>query len=241
MKSLIESGIQWETIGDYEKSAFHYEVDRAAIQKETGILSIYMTLDFIMPYQDMERLSAQLIHKLAGIHGVKFHFHYDNVILRSMDIVRLFIPHMIDIVNGEYTAITKTIQTDNFQYQDGRLDIYALGKFSTEQLNQQVAKLFENLLRDTFSIETKVIFHNNEESARQRRQPNSVRPWAAALLPQIRRQGILALALAAARAVRAETVVRLVEKGAGSERRKNFLQKETESWATTLWGMPMYL
>ncbi|MCI8610188.1 MAG: PolC-type DNA polymerase III [Firmicutes bacterium] len=163
MKSLIESGIQWETIGDYEKSAFHYEVDRAAIQKETGILSIYMTLDFIMPYQDMERLSAQLIHKLAGIHGVKFHFHYDNVILRSMDIVRLFIPHMIDIVNGEYTAITKTIQTDNFQYQDGRLDIYALGKFSTEQLNQQVAKLFENLLRDTFSIETKVIFHNNEE------------------------------------------------------------------------------
>ena len=163
MKSLIDGTVNWETIGPYEKDAFHYQIDKAVIQKETGVLSIDMTLNFIMPHQDMERLRAQLIHKLEGIRGVELRYRYEDVILQDADIVRLFIPHMIDIVNGEYTAITKTIQTDNFRYDGERLDIYALGKFSTEQLNEKVGKLFEGLLRDTFRIDAKVRFHNNEE------------------------------------------------------------------------------
>ena len=66
------------------------------------------------------------------------------------------------IVNGEYTSITKTIQTDNFYRQGNTLYIYALGKFSTEQLNEKVKSKFEKLLQENFGLFLSVEFVNNE-------------------------------------------------------------------------------
>ena len=122
-----------------------------------------MTLNFVMPHLDMEKLKATLIHKLDGIQGVKLNYSYENVVLRPEDIVRLFIPHMIEIVNGEYTAITKTIRENHFQFDGKHLEIEAIGKVSTQQLNEKVKKLFEHLLEETFGIQTSVSFINNED------------------------------------------------------------------------------
>ena len=59
------------------------------------------------------------------------------MILDEKETVKLFIPHMIEIINGKYAAITKTIQTDKFTFDGEHLKIYALGKLSTEQLNEK--------------------------------------------------------------------------------------------------------
>ncbi len=163
MRNLIEKAVDWASIGDYPKESFTYTIDRAVIQKETGILSIGMTLNFIMPHLDMEKVKASLIHKMEGLKGVTFTYNYQNMILREEDIVRLFIPHMIEIVNGEYTAITKTIRTDHFTWDGACLDIESLGIISTEQLNLKVAREFEALLNSHFGITAKVTFSNNED------------------------------------------------------------------------------
>ena len=163
MRNLIEKAVDWASIGDYPKESFTYTIDRAVIQKETGVLSIGMTLNFIMPHLDMEKVKASLIHKMEGLKGVTFTYNYQNMILREEDIVRLFIPHMIEIVNGEYTAITKTIRTDHFTWDGACLDIESLGIISTEQLNLKVAREFEALLNSHFGITAKVTFSNNED------------------------------------------------------------------------------
>ena len=163
MKQIIENAVNWESIGDYPKDALTYSIDRAVIHKDSGVLSIDMTLNFVMPHLDMEKLKATLIHKLDGIQGVKLNYSYENVVLRQEDIVRLFIPHMIEIVNGEYTAITKTIRENHFQFDGKHLEIEAIGKVSTQQLNEKVKKLFEHLLEETFGIQTSVSFVNNED------------------------------------------------------------------------------
>ena len=163
MKQIIENAVSWESIGDYPKDSLTYTIDRAVIHKDSGVLSIDMTLNFVMPHLDMEKLKATLIHKLEGIHGVKLNYAYENVVLRQEDIVRLFIPHMIEIVNGEYTAITKTIRENHFIFDGKHLEIEAIGKVSTQQLNEKVKKLFENLLEETFGIQTSVSFINNED------------------------------------------------------------------------------
>ena len=163
MRNLIEKAVDWASIGDYPKESFTYTIDRAVIQKETGVLSIGMTLNFIMPHLDMEKVKASLIHKMEGLKGVTFTYNYQNIILREEDIVRLFIPHMIEIVNGEYTAITKSIRTDHFTWDGARLDIESLGIISTEQLNLKVAREFEALLNSYFGITAKVTFSNNED------------------------------------------------------------------------------
>ena len=163
MKNLIEKAVGWESIGDYPRESFTYTIDRAVIQKETGVLSIGMTLNFIMPHLDMEKVKASLIHKIDGIKGVKFDYHYQNMILRTDDIVRLFIPHMIELVNGDFTAITKTIRTEHFTWDGKNLAIESLGKVGTEQLNLHVSKRFKMLLDDYFGIKAEVSFVNNED------------------------------------------------------------------------------
>ena len=60
MRNLIEKAVDWASIGDYPKESFTYTIDRAVIQKETGVLSIGMTLNFIMPHLDMEKVKASL-------------------------------------------------------------------------------------------------------------------------------------------------------------------------------------
>ena len=54
MRNLIEKAVDWASIGDYPRETFTYTIDRAVIQKETGVLSIDMTLNFVMPHLDME-------------------------------------------------------------------------------------------------------------------------------------------------------------------------------------------
>ena len=162
MKSIFENAVSWELIGDYPKEALHYSIDRAVIHKDTGVLSIDMTLNFVMPHLDMEKLKGTLLHKLNGISAVKIHYTYSDVVLEAEDIIRLFIPHMIEIVNGEYTAITKTIREDCFRYDGSHLEIAAVGQVSTQQLNEKVKGLFEHLLQENFGIRASVAFVNNE-------------------------------------------------------------------------------
>ena len=161
MRNLIEKTVNWEVIGPYDKSKYRFEIDRAVIHKATGELHIDITLNFIVPHIDSDRLKALLINKLDGISGVKFNYIYKDVIMEESDIIRMFIPHMIEIVNGEYTAITKTIETDTYEYNGETLKIFALGKVATEQLNLKVAVLFKGLLKEHFDIAANVKFINN--------------------------------------------------------------------------------
>ncbi len=118
MHNLIDKAVIWPSIGPYEKSKYRYEINKAAINKDTGVLTISMTMNFVPPYLDMERLKAQIIHQLDKINEVKFHYSFENVILEQQDIIRLFIPHMIEIINGEYASITKTIQMHEFSCEE---------------------------------------------------------------------------------------------------------------------------
>ncbi len=162
MQNLIDKAVNWQSIGPYEKSKYRYEINKAAINKDTGVLTISMTMNFVPPYLDMERLKAQIIHQLDKINEVKFHYSFENVILEQQDIIRLFIPHMIEIINGEYASITKTIQWDEFSCEENEITIYALGNFATEQLNLKVKDKFEHLLKDNFGITKKIVFCNNK-------------------------------------------------------------------------------
>ena len=57
----------------------------------------------------------------------------------------------------------RQIDTNNFIYEDGKLEIFAIGITATEQLNKNVADKFKHLLKDNFSIEAKVLFKNNSK------------------------------------------------------------------------------
>ena len=109
-------------------------------------LNITLRLNFVPPYLDMEKLKGMILHRIEKLRDVRFSYVYEDVILQQEEIIRLFIPHMIEIINGKYAAITKTIQADKFTYNGQTLSIFALGRRSTEQLNEKVSRLFLSLI-----------------------------------------------------------------------------------------------
>lgn len=170
MRGLIDQVISWDAIGNHEKQQYQYEITDAVIEKETGVLTITLRLNFVMPALEMEKLAGIILHQFDDLKSVKFNYEYHDVILTPEEVIPLFIPHMIDIVNGKFSAITKTIQTKKFEFDGEKLIIYALGRMSTEQLNDKVALQFRALLNMHFGIRCNVEFKNDESIYQQAKE-----------------------------------------------------------------------
>ena len=163
MKNLIENSISWERLGRHPKSEYGFSIERAVMSKETGILTIDIRANFVMPYEDVLKIRAIVKSEVPALKDVKLEFVYDNVIQTDEEIIRHFIEHMIAIVNGKYHGMTKTIVTDEFELTGDILNIFAVGQTMCEQLNRELGHTFEQLLSDNFGINCSVSFLNHQE------------------------------------------------------------------------------
>ncbi|MEY8369390.1 PolC-type DNA polymerase III [Anaerovoracaceae bacterium 42-11] len=164
MRALIEQTIDWDVLKGHDKSQYTYEITEAVIESETGVLTISLRLNFIMPCLSMEKLKGVILHQIESLKDVKFKYIYENVILSEEEIIPLFIPHMIEIINGKYAAITKSIESSKYVCAGDKLQIFALGRLASEQLNEKVAHQFKALLFEHFGIQKDVQFVNDEEN-----------------------------------------------------------------------------
>src|SRR5665648_42962 len=164
MKNLIENTISWNKIGRHAKQEYSFSLGRAKMSKDGSVLTLDIELNFVLPYEDILRIKALIINQIPHLKTVDLNFIYTGIILTKEEIVKLFIEHMIFLVNGEFASLTKTILPDKYSFNGEDLIIYALGNIAVEQLNWKVSKKFERLLRETFGIETTVIFDNHIDS-----------------------------------------------------------------------------
>lgn len=164
MKELLEKAISWDQLGPGNKSEYSYEISDARISRETKILTLTLRLNFLIPRVNLDKLRGIIMSKLSDdINDVKFEFEFHNMVQEKEDIIRLFIPHMISIVNGRYVALTMSIRPERYKLQDNTLYINALGKTATQQLNKKVAQLFKELINRYFGYNIEVVFINDNE------------------------------------------------------------------------------
>ncbi len=172
MRSIIDNAINWDSIsnGRIDKNKYHYELGKAVISKETGVLTLPITLNFVMPFSDCETIKSEILSQLPQASDVDLKFEYKDVVLDEISIIRHFIPHMIHILNGPYTAFTKSINLSSFRFKENHLTLKAFGKTAEELLNANVKSEFERLFKSTFGLNIDVTFINDEEEYQQRAQ-----------------------------------------------------------------------
>lgn len=164
MRDLLDKAISWDQLGPGDRNKYRYEITDARINQEKKILTLTLRLNFLMPRIDLDKVRGIILSRLIdGIDDVKFDFDFYDMVQDREEIVRLFIPHMISIVNGRYVALTMSIRPDNFIIKDEKLYINALGQTVTEQLNKKVALLFKGLLNQYFGYNLEVIFVNDQQ------------------------------------------------------------------------------
>lgn len=173
MRRLFEEVIDIKSIGEYEREALSFEIGKAAISKETAVLSVPVKLNFVIPYDEHLKLKAVIKNKIPGISDVKFTYEYADVMLTPDDTVRLAIPHIIEEINGSFATVTKTIRTDEYTLKDDSLVMMALGETAVDKLNSDVAALFEKLFNKHFGLALSVSFKNLDDAylkAREERE-----------------------------------------------------------------------
>lgn len=163
MKALIESTISWTKIGKHSKESYNYSIEKAVVSKETAVLSMSIKLNFVVPFSDVEKIRNIIKKDFPMLKEVVLNFIYEDVLLSEQEILKHYIEYMIDEINGDYASITKTIFPKEYIYEDNKLIIMALGELAVKELNNKVAKLFENLLFRNFNIKTEVVFVNHKD------------------------------------------------------------------------------
>ena len=164
MREIISNTLSKYNIGNVPAEALTYELMRASLKKEERVLSVDITLNFVVPIKACHEIKEAIAAKLENkLNGVELNFFYENIVLEEKELIGLFIPHMIEIVNGDYASVTKSIQTENFQWDGNTLVLHAMGDFIVSILNKELKRPFEGLLKRYFGICAQIVFKNDEE------------------------------------------------------------------------------
>ncbi len=158
----IADCIQWEKLGNHPREQYRFQIESAYIESETFSFVIEWSANFVMSWEDVERIRTMIAEEFPQSGSLKFKFTYRDVIQSAEEIVELAIGHMIYEVNGDYAHLTKTIQ-GGVVLEDDIVTIPVLGDSAADQLNQKVAGMFEKILARDFGLTVTCRFENDEE------------------------------------------------------------------------------
>ncbi len=164
MREIIEQALSKYNAWNHPTESLEYKLERASIKKDKRVLSVDITLNFVMPVKACNEIKKGIAAKLDNkLDGIELNFFYKDMILSDGEIIELFIPHMIELVKSDFGGITKTIQAEKYEWDGHHLVMHAVGDFTCNLLNKEAKQQFQNLLRQYFGIQATVEFRNDEE------------------------------------------------------------------------------
>lgn len=171
MREIIANILSKYNIGNVPREALKYEILRASLKKQERVLSVDITLNFVVPLKACDKIKDEIAKRLDNqISGVELNFFYEDMVLNAEEIIELFIPHMIDMVKEDHGSLVKSIHTENYKWDGQYLVLHAVGDFVVNLLNKEAKKSFEFLLKQHFNIIAQVEFKNDEELYAKKRE-----------------------------------------------------------------------
>ena len=159
MKKIIDSMVDWESItgGRLDKEAFSYELGQGTFRKDTGVLDIPVTLNFVIPYEDLMIVKDQIRGRLPFVNEVNMRFSYQNVILTEDEIIREFYPYLIKMLEAASPGYARAVGEGEYSFDRDENDRFLLvipciGKTSEKSLNRDAAPAFERAIRRNFGL-----------------------------------------------------------------------------------------
>ena len=173
MRNLINNAVDWDSLtgGRIAKEQFSYELGQGVMHKETGVLVIPMTLNFVLPYDELLKIKALVKSKLDFVEDVKFRFRYKDILMNEEEIIRHYIPYLMQILESNGSGFAKAIDSNAFEIREGEkrtLVLHCFGKTCEEQLNETVSGNFERILMRSFGLKFKVVFENDHEEYQEK-------------------------------------------------------------------------
>lgn len=164
MRKILESSIDFSKLDGLKKEDLKLETKKAVISEKSRKLTLELELNFVLPYEAVDKFRRSLVGRLGDVEDVELKFTYKDMIQSREEALRFYIHHMITLVNGRYAHVTKTIYPDRFKLEGDRLTVYALGRLSVDVLNREVAEKFSQLLKRDLDMDVQVVFENDSDN-----------------------------------------------------------------------------
>ena len=165
MRDVFERHINWDALGSRKKDEYKLEIKGATLKKAERELVVSLCLNFVVPYENEQEISAVIVNTIETIDSVSFDYEYKDMVQSHQESITALLPKLIKEINGEYTAITESIVQKPVSINGNEVSVYALGSFMCDRLNEDVAKLFSKLIENKLGegYKYKVRFVNDDE------------------------------------------------------------------------------
>jgi DNA polymerase-3 subunit alpha (Gram-positive type) len=162
LNKLIQEFVSWDRLPEENREQMECVIEDAQIRKETGVLSMDMRLNFIIPAEDDRKLKEAVIRQLQGLTGVELRYHYerDQMALSEEDILRLYLPRLI----RESESFAKVaFDPSRVQIRGRSAVLGSFGRMATEKLNGELASELARKVQEAFGFTCQVRFENDEK------------------------------------------------------------------------------
>ncbi len=162
MNKLIQDFVSWDKLPEENRNRMDCVIEDAQIRRETGVLSLDMRLNFVVPSEDDRRLKEAVIRQLKGLTGVELNYQYDsdNMVLSEEEILRLYLPRLI----RQGDTIGKVAFDPSRVEISGRSAVLgSFGLMATEQMNKELSGELVRQVSETFGFPCTVRFENDDE------------------------------------------------------------------------------
>lgn len=164
MKQLISDNISWNKFSRYCREAFYFEVENAAFGRKSGKLTVRIAINFVIPFEDLKKISERIKSKLPYVSEVIFEFGYKDLILNEDDAVAFYIDYLLDYAEREFSYLTKTVQRSAYSYENKVLTIKALGDEAVSEMNRLIGPALSKMIRSDLGLNVSVFFENCSET-----------------------------------------------------------------------------
>lgn len=167
MKDFIDACISWNKLVPHSRNEFIFEIEHVYFLRSAKELQIDISLNFVIPFADLQTLKAGIINEIEGVAAVSFRFRYENVVLTECEIIRLAVPHMFEAM-PELLKYSHSADLDECENDEKHTIIYTLGEQPARILNETAAPAMHAMLLHDFGINRIFVFKNKSDSYNRR-------------------------------------------------------------------------
>ena len=131
MKDFIENSISWNELAPHERSGLIFEIEHVCLLKDEMELQLDVSLNFVIPFHDLQNIKENLKKEINGVSNVSFRFRYENMALGECEIIKLAVPHMFNAM-PEFAKYAHAADLNECENNEEHVIIYCLGEQPAE-------------------------------------------------------------------------------------------------------------
>ena len=114
MEKILNESISWNLLEDY-RDRCHFHIDEVVYHKTDKILNLYISLNFIIPYQDIIRIKKKLADQFSFILDVCMVCEYQDVILSKNEILHHYRDYLWDSLSKDKQHLLKALKEEDYE------------------------------------------------------------------------------------------------------------------------------